>query len=51
MVRTSVNFAVHGLRCGETQVRNPTFAGSDWYKLQDLAGMQDGDVITDSLYN
>ncbi|MFL5342560.1 MAG: DUF1559 domain-containing protein [Gemmataceae bacterium] len=42
--------SVHALRCGDTQVRNPTFAGSDWYKLQTLAGITDGDVVTDPLY-
>jgi prepilin-type N-terminal cleavage/methylation domain-containing protein len=37
--------SVRGVRNGSTQQRNPTQPGSDWYKLQAMAGMQDGDVV------
>jgi len=44
-----VNFAfgdgsIRPLRIGATGVRNPTSAGSDWYVLQQMSGMQDGEV-------
>ena len=40
--------SVRGLRPGSSGVRNPTTAGSDWYVLQAMAGMRDGDVYSTS---
>jgi len=45
-----VNFAfgdgsIRPLRIGATGVRNPTSAGSDWFVLQQMSGMQDGEVF------
>jgi prepilin-type N-terminal cleavage/methylation domain-containing protein/prepilin-type processing-associated H-X9-DG protein len=37
--------SVRTLRPGSTGIRNPTTAGSDWYVLQAMAGMRDGQVI------
>ncbi len=43
--------SVRGVRVGATGVRNPTsgpnVATSDWYLLQAMSGMQDGDVISE----
>jgi len=43
--------AVRGVRVSGTSVRNPTQPGSDWYKLQSLGGMQDADVLDNTLTN
>jgi prepilin-type N-terminal cleavage/methylation domain-containing protein len=48
-----VNFAngdgsVRPVKVGSTGVRNPTSAGSDWWVLMSLAGIQDGVVIDPS---
>jgi prepilin-type N-terminal cleavage/methylation domain-containing protein len=37
--------SVHAVHPGNTGVRNPTAAGSDWYVLQAMAGKGDGQVI------
>lgn len=36
--------SVRGVRQGQTGVRNPTTAGSDWYVLQQMGGKSDGEV-------
>jgi len=36
--------SVRAVRAGSTLSRNPTTAGSDWYVLQAMAGMNDGQV-------
>ncbi|MGL4421790.1 MAG: DUF1559 domain-containing protein [Gemmataceae bacterium] len=36
--------SVRGLRQGQTGVRNPTAPGSDWFVLQAMGGIADGDV-------
>jgi prepilin-type N-terminal cleavage/methylation domain-containing protein len=41
--------AVRAVRVSGTSVRNPTPLGSDWYILQGMAGMQDGDIVGDTL--
>jgi prepilin-type N-terminal cleavage/methylation domain-containing protein/prepilin-type processing-associated H-X9-DG protein len=43
--------SVRPLRGGGTGVRNPTTAGSPWYVLQAMAGIQDGAVPDNSLTN
>ena len=44
--------SIRTLRPGASGTRNPTSVGSDWYVLQALAGMADGDVVkTDQLGN
>ena len=44
--------SIRTLRPGASGTRNPTSIGSDWYVLQALAGMADGDVVkTEQLGN